>query len=69
VQAYQHSCGGWYAAAENADGFHGAPAHCVCGGWATCWDSPEIALRMEPGMRYGYRPDGISDRAARGEGK
>ena len=40
--ACMHSCGGWYAAVEDAEGFHGAPPP----GWGhrRCHDTPEEAL-------------------------
>jgi hypothetical protein len=58
VRSYEHSCGGWYAAVEDADGFHRQPAHCVVTGWGTCYDTPEIALAVARGDREGDAPDG-----------
>ena len=43
MKAYMHSCGGWYAAEEDEEGFHHAPPFCVDGG--RCYDTPARALR------------------------
>lgn len=63
VKAFEHSCGGYYAAREKDDGFHRAPPHCVVTGWGRCWDTPALALRAHRGeLPSGARPDGRSSR-------
>ena len=44
VKAFQHSCGGWYAAEENEAGFHGQPEYCV--GQGRCYNTPYTALHQ-----------------------
>jgi hypothetical protein len=39
-RAYEHACGGWYLATEDAEGYHRAPSDC-----SDCYDSREAAER------------------------
>ena len=45
ARAFQHSCGGWYTASENKDGFHHQPEFCVILHEGRCYKSANAALR------------------------